>query len=408
MKRTLLNVFVLIASFFAFSLVSNSTVQAATTDNITGWAWSANIGWISFNCTNEVGSCATSNYGVNKNADGTLTGYAWSSSVGWIQFGGLTGFPTGTGTYAQNAQVVGTAVRGWIKATSLGDDGWISLWGETPAYGVSLTSIEFTGYAWGNDPSGWISWNCSNEATCATADYKVQLSGDANFDVQNSGISLSGNNDVPYGTLPTFIWTITNLPSVDCTISKTSPGGTSFTPITGITSSGTSTSSGALTDAAYTYSLDCTNPTISKQISFTVDPQPPGFSIGGTGAVNIQILNAGEAQSDQDLTNVAAIGGYTNPVSISITGFPTPPASTTYTYSFNGGSSYSDNPSAFVINSPYSTGLPFKIKVTRLVGAPAITDPFTVTLTGTGAGAPNASKNIVITPVIFDPTYEEH
>ncbi len=56
---------VLVASIFALH------VSAATTDNLSGYAWSPNIGWISFNCTNT-GSCATSPYGVSVAADGTL------------------------------------------------------------------------------------------------------------------------------------------------------------------------------------------------------------------------------------------------------------------------------------------------------------------------------------------------
>lgn len=56
---------------------------------MSGWAWSENIGWISFNSTDDQDPStpgiqpATSNYGVNKNADGTLAGYAWSSNIGW-------------------------------------------------------------------------------------------------------------------------------------------------------------------------------------------------------------------------------------------------------------------------------------------------------------------------------------
>lgn len=410
MKRTLFHALVLVASLVVFSVISPSSAQAATTDNMVGWAWSANIGWISFNCTND-SSCGTSNYGVNKNSDGTLTGYAWSASEGWIQFGGLSGFPTGSGTYAQNAQLVGSNLRGWAKAIAAdgtgGYDGWISLWGSTPAYGVSLSGMDFTGYAWGSTVIGWVSFSCLSDSSCGTLDYGVNLSGDASFDVQNSSISLSGNGAVPYGTIPTFVWTVTNLPSVSCSISKTSSGGTAFTPITGITASGSTTGS-ALVDASYTFELACTNPVISQEISFTVAPQPPGFGIGGTGSARIQLLSAGTVESEQDLTFVTAVGGYTNPVTVSLTGFAAPVASTTFTYSLNGGTSYSASPTPVVISSPYSSGLGFKIKVARLLGAPEITEPFTVTLTGTGSGAPNATKNIIITPVSFDPRYEEH
>ncbi|KKQ32523.1 MAG: hypothetical protein US45_C0018G0002 [Candidatus Nomurabacteria bacterium GW2011_GWA1_37_20] len=90
-----------------FTLVfflSPFVVFAGSEHNISGWAWSSNIGWISFNNTTGGGSI---NYGVNKNVDGTLVGYAWSSNIGWIQFGGLSGFPSGGGTQAQNANLNG-------------------------------------------------------------------------------------------------------------------------------------------------------------------------------------------------------------------------------------------------------------------------------------------------------------
>jgi len=53
------------------------------TDNVFGWAWSENVGWISANCHSGGGA---KNYGLNIGGDGTLTGYAWSENVGWISF----------------------------------------------------------------------------------------------------------------------------------------------------------------------------------------------------------------------------------------------------------------------------------------------------------------------------------
>jgi len=151
-------------SFFKiiFSLIffwSPLVAFAGSEHNMSGWAWSSNIGWISFNCTND-NSCAASDYGVNQNADNTLSGYGWSSSVGWIQFGGLSGFPTGGGTQAQNANVNNGALQGWARALSNGAggwDGWISLAGT--GYGVTLSGSSFAGYAWGSDVVGWVDFN---------------------------------------------------------------------------------------------------------------------------------------------------------------------------------------------------------------------------------------------------------
>ncbi len=92
-------------------------VEAGTSDNVRGWAWGENMGWISMNCYNDFdydyvfenccsggldcpeelngsGGSWQNNYGVtyvdtslgNYIGD-ALMGYAWSDKVGWICFG---------------------------------------------------------------------------------------------------------------------------------------------------------------------------------------------------------------------------------------------------------------------------------------------------------------------------------
>ena len=163
MKISFLKSFLKIIFVLAFVFcLSPFIVSASSTDNISGYAWSSNIGWISFNCTNDA-SCGTSSYGVTENlTTGYLTGYAWSSNIGWVKFGGLSGFPTGGGTTADNAKVAGSSLPGWAKALSGGDgssgwDGWISLTGTS--YGVTLSGTAFSGYAWGSEVVGWINFN---------------------------------------------------------------------------------------------------------------------------------------------------------------------------------------------------------------------------------------------------------
>jgi hypothetical protein len=74
----------------------------SSSDNIRGWLWSENFGWISTNCYNdydddkEFEDCcpggtdcpltpASGNYGLNYNTTNhTLTGYAWSEHLGWL------------------------------------------------------------------------------------------------------------------------------------------------------------------------------------------------------------------------------------------------------------------------------------------------------------------------------------
>lgn len=143
-------VLIFLTFLFVVGILFQGNIVEAQTPGLTpltGWAWSSNIGWISFN-------------GVNKDASGNLIGYAWSSNIGWIQFGGLSGFPSGLGTQAQNANINGNNLKGWAKALSAdgnGWDGWISLSGA--GYGVTLSGTNLTGYAWGSDVIGWADFN---------------------------------------------------------------------------------------------------------------------------------------------------------------------------------------------------------------------------------------------------------
>src|SRR2546421_530161 len=103
---------VAVFTFIIFAVFFNSIkVHAASTDNMSGWAWSSNIGWISFNNQNGGSGCST------VLAPASVTG-------------------------------------GW--------DGWISLKGtasDGSPYGVTLTNNAFTGYAWGGPVVGWIQFN---------------------------------------------------------------------------------------------------------------------------------------------------------------------------------------------------------------------------------------------------------
>ena len=126
---------------------------------ITGYAWSENIGWIDFNCSNA-GTCGTANFGMAINpATSVITGMAWSENIGWVSANSsdLNGCPTAPCT----ATVDNTgAMRGWMRAIGAdnnGWDGWISLSGT--GYGPTLSSGTFAGYAWGSDVVGWLQFN---------------------------------------------------------------------------------------------------------------------------------------------------------------------------------------------------------------------------------------------------------
>ena len=142
-------------------------VEAGSAHNLSGYAWSDNIGWISFNCS-DAGTCGNVNYGVNVEENGDLSGYAWSDNIGWISFneGELAGCPVG----ACKAKLEGNDLKGWAKALAGDDaddgwDGWISLdcaiagvCGDSD-YGAVLNGADFEGYAWGDEVIGWIQFN---------------------------------------------------------------------------------------------------------------------------------------------------------------------------------------------------------------------------------------------------------
>src|SRR3989338_2648021 len=101
----------------------------------------------------------------------SITGYAWSSNAGWITFNkdDLSGCPetpcqakvnAGTGALSGWARACGafadkSVCSGALETGSGGWDGWIHLAGS--AYGVTRgDDCAWGGYAWGSDNFGWI------------------------------------------------------------------------------------------------------------------------------------------------------------------------------------------------------------------------------------------------------------
>lgn len=177
MKTVTFFVTAFLAIIFSFIIFKNIPVLATFADNIYGYAWSSNIGWISFNDINA-GSGGGS-YGVRADSGGNISGYAWSPNIGWISFNptDVAGCPgtLGNPVCAPKINLTTREVSGWARSCagsvtgdcaggsrSDGWDGWISLRGESPAYGVVTTSLQpfkWSGWAWGGEVVGWISFN---------------------------------------------------------------------------------------------------------------------------------------------------------------------------------------------------------------------------------------------------------
>lgn len=179
----LLAAFVLSLGFFHAGWSRTPLVHASSAQNISGFAWSFNIGWISFNCSDN-NSCATSDYGVTVDNSGNFSGYAWSDHVGWISFSQTSGCPE-AGCVTQPKLSNAGAVTGWARACAGtvngnctgasrtdGWDGWIKLSGTTPdgnPYGPTFSGTTFTGYSWGSDVVGWLSWSGSGYGVATVA-----------------------------------------------------------------------------------------------------------------------------------------------------------------------------------------------------------------------------------------------
>ncbi|MBU0546984.1 hypothetical protein KKA72_02370 [Patescibacteria group bacterium] len=166
MKKLLL--FILFLSLI-YSFIGAEKVKSATDDNVFGWAWSENIGWISFNNTTGGGGIG---YGVNIDSEtGIFSGYAWSENIGWISFNqaDLLNCPQLPCRADLNSETGN--VSGWAKILS-DNEGWIRL--RNGDYGVSIDfeTGDFSNWAW-SDNIGWISF--------AGIDYKVQTSFAFNF-----------------------------------------------------------------------------------------------------------------------------------------------------------------------------------------------------------------------------------
>lgn len=163
-----------------------NNVQAEKEKNVSGFAWSSNFGWISFNSTDcdaddnnlsdgaPIGCPALNtpipDYGVNIDVTGNFSGYAWSNNVGWIQFDPAGPYPEAPLYSAKKGSDF--KITGWAKILSLDNDGWLKMSDDSVTdwngKGVSIRGDNsFIGWAWNGDATqtiglGWVSFNSDN------------------------------------------------------------------------------------------------------------------------------------------------------------------------------------------------------------------------------------------------------
>jgi hypothetical protein len=201
---------------------------------LAGWAWSSNIGWVSFNSSDDSGT--TAHYDVAMDTSGNLTGYAWSSNVGWISFNSsdLQALPACSGTVPPTVNTNTGAVIGWARVVSEigrknssnnsidGWDGCIELSNSATHASPDISgnsgttyvssSNTMNGYAWGGNVMGWLKFNvtCSNCTT--TLSDLVFLGTNASSTQSNSVVydlpSASGSVTIP------LQWTVNNATNI--------------------------------------------------------------------------------------------------------------------------------------------------------------------------------------------------
>ena len=241
-KISKITVLFFIVSFF---VCLGIFVFAGTDDNIAGFAYSENIGWVSFNSVDcdidgdgvfegaaESGGPAPAgcpdsgtafDYGVSVDLNnGALSGFAYSENIGWVSFneGDLSGCPSGSclAKVAPPGQIGKSDVdiEGWARACAgsvNGDctggdrtdgwDGWIKFdHGEVGEPYIDAAG-DWHGWAWGDDVVGWLSFNGADAD--AGGSYKVTL-GQVNRSPTATGLEVVKGD---YCSIPAhyFSWT---------------------------------------------------------------------------------------------------------------------------------------------------------------------------------------------------------
>jgi len=174
--------------------VKSCEVIIKTEIKLTGYAWSENVGWISFSCEND-DSCEEVEYGVEINGS-NIEGYAWNEQLGWLKLDPEPDVvseeypeaPQHSVKIDTDGETCGEAGRvcGWARfcagtvnndcnsATSEEWDGWVKF---GPIDGDYVEFDEDTGkmsgWAWGSENVGWISMSCETDESCAQHFYNV-------------------------------------------------------------------------------------------------------------------------------------------------------------------------------------------------------------------------------------------
>ncbi len=203
MRRRYL-LFLILPFLACWSPVFFNGVQASINDNVRGRAYNPLYGLISLNCMDDdfagrfpftftfrfnVPPCTLSQHGVNLDINNHFSGLAWNPTLGYINFAATSTPAPPSYTFNSHCPTCTAAnncsacydpsdqrVYGWVRVEN--DHRWLELNGH-PTNPTAITNYSapqpgiFSGYA--SSSFGYISFNCSNDNSCGTEDYKVYL-----------------------------------------------------------------------------------------------------------------------------------------------------------------------------------------------------------------------------------------
>ena len=396
------------AAFFFLPSFRSPEVQAGSEHNLSGWAWSENIGWISFNSTNQGGGA---NYGVTVDSGGNLSGYAWSENIGWIDFNENTGCPSSPCRPKLNRS--SGQVSGWVKALAAGGsgwDGWIRLRGSN--YGVGVNGCDWDGYAWGSDVVGWIHFKGSNYGVSGTGsgcgvqpDLLVSSGPLLNFGVLVGGTTVNfkgtvrnqGDAEAVGAFSNRFQVDIDNNGSVDLTLT---PNPTLSGLAAGRFSEVVSGNWSNIPVGTHRVVLcaDQPGPTIAEsnennncsESLFTVSV--PEFYLLSSNELDIDVTGVGDSSSGTTKITVIPVGAFTDDVALSVQSVsPSLPAGTIYNFV----------PQTLKKNQ-YSSGSNFKVTVP----GDTAEDEYIITIVGQSPGL-NRTINVTLHVNLKIPEFKE-
>lgn len=185
LSKALLLILLVSGGLAVHSKLEKAQAQSSA-GNVSGWAWSDNIGWISFNCSDIPNLCSTTSYGVSVDENtGSMSGYAWSDTLGWLSFnqadtGGCpdgsncaatinlsTGKISGYGRFCAgtvNGNCTGSSRTdgwsGWLKLSDTNISGFSSpVLNGSQAATFDPSTLKIVGYGWGSDVVGWLKFD---------------------------------------------------------------------------------------------------------------------------------------------------------------------------------------------------------------------------------------------------------